>query len=127
MNEQYNRRLSPAARELRRNMTKEERRLWYLFLRGRAEQFYRQKVIGPYIVDFYCPQAKLVIEVDGGQHYEPTGQSADRVRDAYLNGLGIVVARYSNRDVNCRFDAVCADILRRLNERAESRSDRLHR
>ncbi len=75
---------------------------------------HRQKVIGDYIVDFYVASRKTVIEVDGSQHYEKHGERADWIRDAYLRSLGITVLRYSNADVNCRFDAVCEDIWNKL-------------
>ena len=95
-------------------MTKEERHLWYDFLKGLPIMVHRQKVIGPYIVDFYIAKAKLVIELDGSQHYEEAGMKADRDRDAYLNSLGLRVLRYSNLDVNRNFNGVCEDILRHL-------------
>ncbi len=95
-------------------MTKEERRLWYDFLKRIPVTVNRQKVIGPYIVDFYCASAKLVIELDGSQHYEDKGLASDRERDHMLNELGIIVVRYSNDEVNRNFDGVCEDILRRL-------------
>ncbi len=95
-------------------MTKEERRLWYDFLKQVPITVNRQKVIGHYIVDFYCASAKLVIELDGSQHYETEGTAADQERDHALNQLGITVVRYSNRDINRNFDGVCADLLRRL-------------
>lgn len=95
-------------------MTKEERHLWYDFLKQLPVTVYRQKVIGHYIVDFYCASAKLVIELDGSQHYGDEGAAADRERDNALNQLGITVVRYSNDDVNRNFDGVCTDLLRRL-------------
>ena len=104
-------RLRQNARILRRNMTKEERHLWYDFLKLLPHAVHRQKVIGPYIVDFYCAAAKLVIELDGGQHYAPSGKAADAQRDAYLRGLGLTVVRYSNLDIQQNFQGVCTDIL----------------
>jgi len=91
-------------------MTKEERHLWYDFLKGFPLMVHRQKVIGNYIADFYIAEKKLVIELDGSQHYESIGKHADQVRDAYFVALGITVLRYSNADINYRFDAVCQDI-----------------
>ena len=114
MNQNRNPHLTPFAQKLRRDMTKEERRLWYDCLRQLPVTFHRQKVIGPYIVDFYCAQAKLVVELDGSQHYEAAGVVSDRERDAYLSGLGLRVLRYSNADVNRRFDGVCGNILKHL-------------
>ena len=95
-------------------MTKEERKLWYEFLKTLPLTVNRQKVIGNYIVDFYCAAAKLVIELDGSQHYEESGKEADRVRDEYLKSVGIKVLRYSNSDINTKFSAVCEDIYRCL-------------
>ena len=95
-------------------MTKEERHLWYDFLKGLPLTVHRQKVIGRYIVDFYCASAKLVIELDGSQHYEKAGRAADLERDAFLTEQGLTVLRYSNADVNRHFEAVCEDILRHI-------------
>ena len=103
--------LRPHARNLRKEMTKEERRLWYEFLKGLPVTVHRQKVIGPYIVDFYIASVKTVIELDGSQHYEDKGLEKDAQRDAYLRGKGLQVLRYSNLDVMRHFDAVCQDIL----------------
>ena len=114
MQHKYDPKLTPLAQKLRRDMTKEERRLWYDFLRGRPETFRRQAVLGSYIADFYCPSAKLVIELDGSQHYEDEGREADRERDEYLAGRGLRVLRYSNLDVNSNFQGVCEDILKYL-------------
>ncbi len=112
MNKTNNPGLRPFAQKLRRDTTKEERRLWYDFLRQLPVTFNRQKVIGPYIVDFYCASKKLVIELDGSQHFEASGKAADQERDAYLTGLGLRVLRYSNLDVNRNFAGVCEDILK---------------
>ena len=109
-------RLCQNARSLRRNMTKEERHLWYDFLKSLPCTVHRQKVIGPYIVDFYCAAAKLVIELDGSQHYFPPGKAADAQRDAYLHSCGLTVVRYSNLDVLQNFEGVCTDILQHLNK-----------
>ena len=114
MNQTNNPKLRGNAQKLRREMTKEERRLWYDFLKRIPVTVNRQKVIGPYIVDFYCASAKLVIELDGSQHYEDEGLASDRERDHMLNQLGITVVRYSNDEVSRNFDGVCEDILRRL-------------
>ena len=103
------------ARQLRKEMTKEERHLWYDFLKTLSITVNRQKVIGKYIVDFYIASVKIVIELDGSQHYEEKGIEDDTKRDAFLNGLGIKVLRYSNLDVNQRFESVCEDILNHIN------------
>ena len=115
MNQSNNPKLKPNAQKLRREMTKEERHLWYDFLKQLPVTINRQKVIGSYIVDFYCASAKLVIELDGSQHFEGEGAASDRERDEALSKRGITVARYSNLDVNRNFEGVCADLLRRLN------------
>ena len=99
------------ARQLRKEMTKEERHLWYDFLRPYPVKFYRQKIVGSYILDFYCEKAKLAIELDGSQHYEPQVQEYDRVRTEYLQHLGIRVLRFSNQDINQNFRGVCEAIL----------------
>ena len=106
--------LSGNARRLRSNMTKEERHLWYDFLKTLPVMVHRQKVIGRYIVDFYIAECKTVIEIDGSQHYADPGKNADAKRDADLQLLGLTVLRYSNADISCRFRAVCEDIYRRI-------------
>ena len=111
---QTNPRLRQNAQLLRRNMTREERHLWYDFLKTLPRTVHRQKVIGPYIVDFYCAAAKLVIELDGEQHYTSSGKAADSQRDAYLRSLGLTVVRYSNLDIQQNFEGVCTDILQHL-------------
>ena len=110
MDQKYNANLIPYARDLRRNMTKEERHLWYDFLRNYPVKFVRQKVLGKYIADFYCAKAKLVVELDGSQHFEDEGSKKDAERTAYLAGFGITVLRIANNDVMKRFDGVCAYI-----------------
>ena len=114
MNLHSNRRLTPNAQRLRRNMTKEERHLWYDFLKPLPVTFHRQKVIDRYIVDFYCADAQLAIELDGGQHYDPCGAAADAERDAALRRLGVHVLRYANSDIWQNFSGVCEDIRQHL-------------
>ena len=116
MNGFCNKTLSGNARRLRREMTKEERHLWYDFLKGLPVMVHRQKVIGSYIVDFYLAQEKLVIELDGSQHYEEQGRQKDAQRDEALRALGLTVLRYSNADINYRFPGVCEDILNHLHK-----------
>ena len=115
MHSTHNPKLTPNAKTLRKNMTKEERHLWYDFLRGLPVMVHRQKVIGHYIADFYIASAKLVIELDGSQHFEQPGLEADRERDAYMHSLGFQVLRYANSEVNRNFRGVCQDILNHLN------------
>ena len=98
------------ARRLRREMTKEERKLWYGYLRYHPAKFYKQKIFGSYIVDFYCDTAKLAIELDGSQHFEPAGQQHDDQRTLYLQAQGILVLRFSNTDITRHLEAVCAQI-----------------
>jgi len=97
----YNSKLKKRARRLRKNMTEAEVRLWnYLRMKQiKGFQFFRQRPIGNYIVDFYAPEAKLVIEVDGGQHYNKEGLGYDEVRDAFIESQGLKVIRFSNLDV----------------------------
>ncbi len=95
-------------------MTDEEKHLWYDFLKNLPVSFNRQKVIGKYIVDFYCAKSKLVIEIDGSQHYEDEGLEKDKQRDKYLQSLGLTVIRYTNLDINLRFEDVCRDIYKML-------------
>ena len=95
-------------------MTKEERHLWYDFLKTLPITVNRQKVISKYIVDFYIASSKIVIELDGSQHYEQSGMESDAKRDEFLNSLGIKVLRYSNLYVNQRFESVCEDILHNI-------------
>ena len=95
-------------------MTDEEKHLWYDFLKSLPVRFNRQKVIGKYIVDFYCAQSKIVIEIDGSQHYEDKGRKEDKQRDSYLQSLGLTVLRYTNLDINLRFKDVCQDIYNKL-------------
>lgn len=114
MNENSNSTLTKYSQKLRKNMTKEERRLWYDFLKKLPITIHKQKVIGNYIVDFYCASAKIVIELDGTQHFESTGLQSDIVRDNYLKSIGITVLRYSNYAINTNFDGVCRDILKHL-------------
>jgi len=95
------------ARRLRRDMTPHERKLWYLFLRKYPVKIYKQRIIGKFIVDFYCASAKLVIELDGSQHYEAQAAAYDTERTAYFESLGLKVLRYSNRDVDRNFQEVC--------------------
>ena len=110
MDRKHNRKIVPFARELRKNMTKEERHLWYDFLRNYPLKFTRQKVLGKYIADFYCAKANIVVELDGSQHYDDAGVINDEKRTEYLEQYGIVVIRISNLDVLKNFEGVCIHI-----------------
>ena len=102
--------LLPLARQLRRDMTPHERKLWYLFLRTYPVKVYKQRIIGSYIVDFYCAAAKLVMELDGSQHYEDEAAAADAERSAYLESIGLLVLRFTNTEIDHEFPAVCERI-----------------
>ena len=106
----YDKALKSNARGLRNNMTKEEKKLWYEFLKDLPVTVKRQKTIGHYIVDFYIASSQLVIELDGVQHRTEEHAEADAVRDAYLTDLGMTILRYPNRAVNESFAYVCEDI-----------------
>jgi very-short-patch-repair endonuclease len=109
----YNKELKLRSQKLRSSMTDAEIKLWSKLRRKQIHnlQFSRQKPIGNFIVDFYCPMARLVIEVDGGQHYLEQGMARDAARDNYLSGLGLKVIRFSNRDVLDNLDGVLAVIV----------------
>lgn len=103
----YKKSLTFRARELRKQATREENHLWYDFLKTYPVPFRRQHPIGNYIVDFYCYQAKLVIELDGSQHTDPDQFEYDCRRTAYLESNGLSVIRISNRDIWANFRGVC--------------------
>ena len=107
MQPKYNKQLIPLAKQLRKDMTKEERHLWYDFLRGHPARFSRQKVLGKYIADFYSAKAKLVIELDGSQHYEEAQSRDDEQRTAFLKEYGLRVIRIPNNEIAGNFDGVC--------------------
>ena len=103
----YNKESVYNAKKLRKNATKEENHLWYDFLKKHKLKFVRQKVIGNYILDFYCFEIKLAIEVDGSQHFEEKGSFYDVQRTETINEYGISVLRFSNYDINRQFESVC--------------------
>ncbi len=105
-----NNNLLPRAKELRREMTPHERKLWYLFLRTYPVKIYKQRIIRSFIVDFYCASAKLVIEIDSSQHYEEDGQQYDAERTAVLEQEGLRVLRFRNREIDREFKQVCRAI-----------------
>ena len=113
---EYNRHLKKFARRLRAGMTDAEERLWFRVRRKQigGVQFYRQKPIGAFIVDFYAPAAKLVIEVDGSEHFTANGRTRDAIRDAYLRSLGLEVLRFDDRQVLLETDAVIEVIWRKI-------------
>ena len=107
----YDKKLKSLSQSLRKDMTPHERKLWYLFLRHQSPRFYRQKPLLGYIVDFYCPKANLVIEIDGSQHYDPEIRQQDQFRTNELSTAGVTVLRFSNRDIDREFPGVCEQIL----------------
>ena len=119
MSLEYNKNLIPRAKELRKNATPQENELWYKFLRTYPVRFQRQKTIGQFIVDFYCHEAKLAIELDGSQHFTPEGITHDEARTAAIETVGVSVLRFTNSDVDNRFPAVCQQIITVVNQRLE--------
>ena len=103
----HNKNLVSNARDLRNNMTKEEKHLWYDFLKSYCPRFNRQKIIGKYIVDFYCAKAKLIIELDGPQHFEDKALLYDSKRTEFLAQYGLVILRIPNNEINSNFYGVC--------------------
>ena len=107
MERKHNVDLTTNARTLRKNMTNEERHLWYDFLKDYPVRFLRQKIIDNYIVDFYCHSARIIIELDGSQHYEETGLLKDKIRTEKLESRNLMVVRIPNNEINKNFEGVC--------------------
>ena len=105
------------AKMLRRNMTRQEKHLWYDFLQHYPIKIYKQRIIDDYIVDFYCHSARLVIEIDGSQHYTKQGKIYDESRTDILEKYGLYVLRFSNKDINEKFEGVCYMIDKTIKER----------
>lgn len=105
------------ARNLRRNMTPQEGKLWHLFLKNYNIKFYKQGLVGSYIIDFYCPKARLAIELDGSQHRIGDNIDYDLVRTQYLNSIDIKVIRYSNIDIDKNLEGVVIDIKQIVEQR----------
>ncbi|MCL2409471.1 MAG: endonuclease domain-containing protein [Oscillospiraceae bacterium] len=106
----YNKKFKLRARELRRNATPQENKLWYEFLRKHPCPFTRQKIVDNYIVDFLCTSKKLVIEIDGSQHFTDDGLEYDRIRTDLFESLGLHVMRFTNTQIDTSFDEVCVII-----------------
>ena len=106
MGRKHNSDLTANARTLRKNMTKEERHLWYDFLKSYSVRFLRQKVIDNYVVDFYCHSARLIIELDGSQHYEGKALLKDKIRTEIIKKRNLTVVRIPNNEINKNFDGV---------------------
>ena len=115
-----NNKLLNVARILRRNMTRQEKHLWYDFLRYYPVKMYKQRIIDNFIADFYCHSARLVIELDGSQHYTIQGKEYDEARTEILEKYGIHVLRFSNKDVDDNFEGVCRMIDKVIKERIEN-------
>lgn len=112
----YDKKLKSRADELRKNMTQQEWNLWYFYLRSHRLKWYRQRIIDRFIVDFYCHAAKLVIEIDGKQHYTDQGIVYDTERTQVLQGYGLKVLRYTNQQLVDNFQEVCWDIEKNLQQ-----------
>ena len=106
----YNKNLIPFAKSLRKNATPQENHLWYDFLHSYQPRFQRQKAIDSYIADFYCEKARLIIELDGSQHFTPEGMTYDEARTRVLNAYGLTVLRFTNHQIDSEFRAVCTKI-----------------
>ena len=118
----YNNKLTEKAKELRKNMTKQERKLWYDFLVSYPVKFYRQRPIDSYIADFYCSKAKLVIELDGSQHYTEEGMEYDSIRTETLELYGLRVIRFRNSEIEYNFNKVCQRIDRIVAEQIKKQA-----
>ena len=120
MNELKNPKLTGVSKSLRKNMTKEERHLWYDFLRNHPVRFSRQKILGKYIADFYSAEANLVIEIDGSQHYEDSVITKDAERTAFIEAYGLKVIRIPNNEISKNFRSVCeyidAEVIQSLSQ-----------
>ncbi len=113
----YNKNLQQVARALRYNQTPQENHLWYDFLKAYPVRFRRQRPIGTYIADFYCADAKLIVELDGSQHYTEDGIHHDENRTYVINQYGFEVIRFSNHDIDTNFEGVCIDIDKKVKEK----------
>ena len=111
---EYNKENISLAKTLRKNMTPWERKLWYEFLRSYPIRFQRQKAIDNFVADFYCHEAKLIIEIDGSQHYTSEGKHHDSFRTEILEGYDLKVIRFTNQQINKNFDGVIVDLMRKI-------------
>ena len=116
-NMKHNKQNEEFARQLRKNMTPWERKLWYCFLKDYPIRFQRQKCIDNYITDFYCFRAKLIIELDGGGHYNPESENKDSYRTKILEKYGLKVIRFCNTDIDKNFYGVCTVIDKEVKQR----------
>ncbi len=120
MNDLYNKKLTPITKVLRRNMTPEEKHLWYDFLKKLPCTVHRQKVLDSYVVDFYIAEAKLIVELDGSGHEALIQKQADQIRDYRLEQQGFKILRFSNIDIEKRFSFVCETINEKINDQKNS-------
>ena len=118
-----NNKMLPVARRLRREMTLSEQHLWFRFLRSYPVKIYKQRIIESFVVDFYCAEARLVIELDGSQHYTEQGKAYDEERSSIMEGYGVEVLRFTNLEVDREFDAVCERIDARIKQRTAELRD----
>lgn len=116
----YERKLIPYAKKLRKEATPQENKLWYRFLKDHPIRFQRQKTIDSFIADFYCYQAKLIVEIDGQQHYTSQGSAYDRDRTAILMRYGLEVIRFTNQEIDNQFLSVCSKIDQVVTQRIPS-------
>ncbi len=114
-----NHKLLDRAKELRRELTPQERHLWYDFLRHYPVKVYKQRIIDSFIADFYCASARLVIEVDGSQHFTPEGLLRDAARTEIIERYNLLVVRYTNHEIDTQFEAVCNQIMHLIETRRE--------
>lgn len=114
MNDLHNKKLTPISKALRKNMTAEEKRLWYDFLKKLPLTVHRQKVIDSYVVDFYIAEAKLILELDGSGHSVQSQKQRDQIRDYRLESQGFQILRISNKEIQESFSSVCDTIIDRI-------------
>ena len=119
----YDPRMRERVQELRHKMTPMEKKLWYSFLRTYPVKMYKQRPIRTFVADFYCPLARLVIELDGSQHYTEQGKAYDEERSSIMEGYGVEVLRFTNLEVDREFDAVCERIDARIKQRTAELRD----
>ena len=115
----YNSKMKETARSLRKNMTRQEKHLWYDFLRDYPVKWYRQRSVDRFIVDFFCFKARLVIELDGSQHYTEDGMEYDSIRTDILEKYNLEVLRFTNLEVDENFRGVCETIDGKVRERVQ--------
>ena len=116
----YNGKNISFAKELRKNATQQEKYLWYAYLSKYPVRFQRQKAIDDYIADFYCHKAKLVVELDGSQHFFPSNAKNDELRSRILNKYDLLVIRFTNYDLDKHFAEVCMEIDRTVKKRLDA-------